>query len=103
MLHTFVLVRGCIGKMHAIHVGLLGEQLQKGYHKFMCNTHKYLIYLIYNRKSNAKNAREREIIHFYFNFMSDNIAGILGTWQIRKSEEKRISISINVNNLGILH
>lgn len=89
--------------MHAIHVGLLGQQLQKGYHKFMCNTHKYLIYLMYNRKPNAKNAREREIIHFYFNFMSDNIAGILGTWQIRKSEEKRISISINVNNLGILH
>lgn len=46
---------------------------------------------MYNRKSNAKNAREREIIHFYFNFMSDNIAG---TWQTRKSEKQRIRVQL---------
>lgn len=71
----------------------------------MRNTHNYLIHLIYNRKSksNAKPAREREFIGFYLNFMADNKAEILSTWQTRKSDKQRIRVSINVPILGVLH
>lgn len=73
-------MRGCIRKKLA-KKDCWVNNYKKGYNKFKCNSHNYLIRLIYNRKYklNARLAKEREVILFYFKFMSDNIAGISST------------------------